>query len=334
MRPADLPASPSGALTRRQLLALGVGVFAVSAAPFLRGRRARLVRRAVPLMGTVAEIGVVHENPVYAHAAIDVAFSALRRVEALMTRFSPMSDVGRANRLAMHDAVWVAPATAAVLEAALAWASASDGSFDPCIGRAVELWDVEHRTVPPPAALVRRLAGRRLYRTLDLDRTAGHARVRFADRDVEIDLGGIAKGYGVDRAVAALREWGITRGIVDVGGDLYALGRTEDGEPWRVGIRSPTDPEGLVGTLDVADAAVATSGDYERFFLYHGRRYHHLLDPATAAPRLTPIHSVTIRAHSCLAADAGATAVYGWPEEAARRALRAGGGGAELLREL
>jgi thiamine biosynthesis lipoprotein len=214
----------------------------------------------------------------------------------------------------MREAVPVAPATAAALEAALAWASASDGSFDPCIGRAVELWDVEHRTVPPPPGLVRRLAGRRLYRTLDLDRdrTTGRARVRFSDRDVEIDLGGIAKGYGVDRAVAALREWGITRGIVDVGGDLYALGRTADGEPWRVGIRSPTNPEGLVGTLDVADAAVATSGDYERFFMYHGRRYHHLMDPATAAPRLTPIHSVTIRAHSCLAADAGA-----WPRRLA-----------------
>jgi thiamine biosynthesis lipoprotein len=155
--------------------------------------------------------------------------------------------------------------------------------------------------------------------------------VRLTDRDAAIDLGGIAKGYGVDRAADALRHQGIARGIVNVGGDLYAIGRSEDGDPWRVGIRSPTDPDGLMGTLEVADAAVATSGDYERFFEYRGRRFHHLLDPETAAPRVSAAHSVTVRAASCIDADAAATAVFGLDQTDAARLLRSAGRGIELV---
>ncbi len=318
------PAGP----TRRQMIALGVGVFAVTAAPFLRSRRARLVRRTVPLMGTLAEVGVVHEHPVYAHSAIDAAFDALRGVEALMTRFAATSDVGRANQLAIEDAVDISPATAAVLVAAVDWGVASDGRFDPCLARVTDLWDVRNRTAPPPVAQVRRFAGRHLYRALDLD-LGPQPRVRLTDRDAAIDLGGIAKGYGVDRAVAALRSWGVDRGIVNVGGDLYALGTSDDGDPWQVGIRSPTTPDRVSGTLPLADAAVATSGDYEQYFTADGQRYHHLLDPETAAPRRSVTHSVTVRAATCLAADAAATAAFGLDLSVARRLLQRRG--AELV---
>ncbi len=136
-----------------------------------------------------------------------------------------------------------------------------------------------------------------------------------------IDLGGIAKGYAVDRAVAALRAHGIERGLVNAGGDLYAVGRSEDGDPWRVGIRHPEDPRRLLGELAIEDAAVATSGDYERAFRHAGRTFHHLLDPRTAAPREAAPHSVSVQAASCLEADAAATAAFGMGSEAAVRAL-------------
>jgi thiamine biosynthesis lipoprotein len=320
MASADTP--PTAHPSRREIIAVGVGAFVIAAAPFLRRRGARLARRTVPVMGTIAELAVVHDDPVTAHAAMDSAIAELRRVEALMSRYAAASDVGRANRFAARDAVEVSTETAAVLEAAIAWAMASDGAFDPCIGRAVTLWDVEHRTAPPPAAEVRRLAGRGLYRALDVTGGA-RPRVRLASRDAEVDLGGIAKGYGVDRAADTLRRWGVTRGVVNVGGDLYAMGRSEDGDPWRVGIRSPRDPDGLTGSIEVTDAAIATSGDYERFFEYRGRRYHHLLDPRTATPRQSATHSVTIRAPSCLDADAAATALFGLDRALARRLLRA-----------
>ena len=144
-----------------------------------------------------------------------------------------------------------------------------------------------------------------------------------------IDLGGVAKGYAVDRAVAALRDRGIEHALVGAGGDLYALGRSPAGEPWRIGIRSPDDSDGLVGTLQAENSAIATSGDYVQFFLYGGRRYHHLLDPTTGEPRRSAQRSVTVRADSCMAADAGATATFGMSHADADGLLARRGGRVE-----
>jgi thiamine biosynthesis lipoprotein len=273
-------------------------------------------------MGTVAEIAVVHDDRRFAHGAIDAAFRELREVERLMTRFSNSSDVGRANLKGGDGPVPVSESTRTVLLEALAWAESSDGAFDPAVGKAVELWDVANRDEPPPSAAVQRLAARRFYRALDVDTWLGRPVVRFTESDVAIDLGGIAKGYGVDRAVQSLRSRGITDGLVNVGGDLYALGKSADGDPWRVGVRSPFDPGRLAGRTEVTDAAVATSGDYIQYFRYGGRRYHHLLDPATGAPRVSQVHSVTVMAHTCMTADAAATAVFGMPEQRAAGLLR------------
>jgi len=138
---------------------------------------------------------------------------------------------------------------------------------------------------------------------------------------MEIDLGGIGKGYGVDRAVAALREWGVRDAIVNVGGDLYAMGTSEDGDPWRVGIRSPDDPSRMIRSIDASDRAVATSGVYEQYFDWRGRRFHHLLDPATGEPRRTAERTLTIAAADCMTADAAATALFGRPAAAMTREL-------------
>ena len=304
--------------TRREVIALGFGAFVVAAVPLARRSRGGLVRRTIPVMGTIAEVAVVHRDPQYAHAAIDAAFDELRLVDRLMTRFTTTSEIGRANAGAWRDGIAVSDPTAAVLYESLRWAEASDGAFDPCLGRAVELWDVGHRTEPPAASAIRPLAGRRLYRGLDLD----GGMVRFTDPEIALDLGGIGKGYAVDRAVAALRSWGIERALVNAGGDLYALGGSEDGDPWNVGIRSPSDPTRLAGEIEVSDAAIATSGDYLQRFLHGGRSYHHLLDPATGEPRITGEHSITIKAGTCMAADAGATAVFGMDQTQARALLR------------
>ena len=329
MRNADR--APSPAFTRREILTLGIGAFVVASIPLAGRGRQELARRAMPVMGTIAEVAVVHRDPRQAHAAIDAAMEELQAVERLMTRFSQTSDIGRANRLAATRPVSVSQQTAAVLREALAWAEASAGDFDPCIGRAIRLWDVGQRQIPPPEDAVRPLAGRGLYRGLDLGTWRGSPVVRFRDPGVEVDLGGIAKGYGVDAAVHALQRRGITQAIVNVGGDLYALGESEAGGPWRVGVRSPDDPSRLAGEVAVSDGAVATSGDYLQYFSYGGRRYHHLLDPTTAAPRRTAVHSVTVAASTCLAADAAATAVYGMAPERAERLLRTRAPGARIV---
>lgn len=302
----SMPRRPS----RREVIALGIGALAIAAVPFTR-RRHKLVRRTVPVMGTLAEVGVVHGDETYAQRAIDAAMEELRMVERLMTRFDANSDVGRANRLAAANAVPVSGQTATVLLEALEWAEASDGAFDPCLGSVMRLWDVGSRSKPPAHKEIQRLAARRLYRGLDVDTYRGRPAVRFTDSDVAIDLGGIGKGYGVDRAVQALRDWGIENGLVNVGGDLYALGTSEDGDPWKVGVRSPRDANKLSDKLELSDAAVATSGDYLQYFQHGGERYHHLIDPASGTPRRTEMHSVTVRAGRCITADAAATVAFG-----------------------
>lgn len=317
--------------TRRDFLTLGVGAFVVAATPGLLRKRIRMARRRIPVMGTVADVAVPHHDPVYAQRAIDAALDELRFVDRIMTRFRDDSEVGRANLVAWREPVGIGPATAAVLEESLHWARATDGRFDPCLGRAMEMWDPEDRTVPPAPEQVRRWAERGLWKALELDRSAGGWVVRLRDRDAALDLGGIAKGYGVDRAAEALRRWGVENALVNVGGDLRALGASEDGDAWKVGVRDPFDPSALVATLRVTDAAVATSGDYQRFFAYGGRRYHHLLDPISGEPRESASHSVTVEAATCMIADAAATAVFGSGEDKARALLAAAGRDARVV---
>lgn len=317
--------------SRREFVALGVGALVVAATPGVIRPRRRLVRRTVPVMGTLAEVGVVDRDEHRAHRAIDAAIAELRAVDRTMTRFSPDSEVGRANREAARGPVPVSAATAEVIAAGLVWAEASDGAFDPALGRAVELWNVGHRSAPPAADGLRRFAGAGLYRSLELDRRAGEPVVVYHDDAVGIDLGGIAKGYGVDRAARALREWGVTDALVNVGGDLYALGVSEDGDPWEVGVRDPDDETRLAATFRISDRAIATSGDYEQYFVHDGRRYHHLLDPRTGEPRRTGIRSVTVAADRCMTADAAGTAVFGEPGEAARRRIATVDRNAEIL---
>jgi thiamine biosynthesis lipoprotein len=321
-------------MSRRQVLALGVGGFVVLGTGLATRARAQIVRRTVPVMGTIADLAVVHRDAAEAHATIDVAIAELTRVEALMSLFTDRSDVGRANARAAVEGVPVSAETVGVLREALAWAGTSDGAFDPALGRAIRVWDVGHRAKPPEERVVRRLAGRRLYRAVDVGHWRGAPAVRFTGPDVEIDLGGIAKGYAVDRAADALRARGIAQALVNVGGDLVAIGGAQDGEPWRIGIQSPWEPGRLAGEATIRDAAIATSGDYLQFFMHRGERYHHLLDPATGAPRRTPVRSLTIMATTCMAADTAATTVYGMPRARAERILAARAPGARIVSEL
>lgn len=306
---------------RREFLVLGVGAFVVASSPLVGRRSPRVVRRTLPIMGTLAEVTVVHGDDRVAQRAIDAAFAALTRVDATMSRYRPDSDVGRANRFAARVPVTIAPATYTVLESALRWASASDGAFDPAIGRVTELWDVQHAHEPPPDRAVRALAARRFYRHVQLGAERGAPSVYFTDPDIHLDLGAIAKGYGVDRAADAMRQSGVAHALVNVGGEIVALGEAPDGNPWRVGIQAPDDSRALLGTVEVSDRAIATSGDYEQFFRYRGVRYHHLMDPEIAAPRRTTEHSVTVEAASCMDADAATTAVFGMSGEQSRRVL-------------
>jgi len=328
-----MPLDPESRSTlgRREFLTIGTGMFVGLSLPIAFRRRIAITKRTIPVMGTIAEIQVAHGDVRRAEAAIDAAIAELRWVERTMTRFTATSDIGRANLGAAREGVTIRPETALVVRRALDWALASDGRFDPAAGEVSELWDVLHRHEPPPAAQVERLAGRGFWRKVDLSTFHGAPALRYDDRDIHLDLGAIAKGYSIDRATTALRDRGIAHAIVTVGGDLYALGHSPEGEPWKVGIRNPRDLSALSATLDVADRAVTTSGDYERFFRWRGHRYHHLMDPVTAAPRLTPMHSLTILGDRTIDADAASTSGFGLSHAAATTLARRMIPGAEAI---
>jgi len=297
--------------SRREFLAVGIGALVLASVPLAARRCGRLVRRTVPLMGTIAEIVVLHDDEYLAQEAIDAAFTELRRVEALMTRFSATSDIGRVNLARVGAATVVSAETQRVVEEALRWADARGGAYDPAIGGAVALWDVINRHEPPPDDRVREYAGRKFYRAIESGRRSGGAVVIRHEALGALDLGSIAKGYGVDRAIAVLRGRGFTQAVVAAGGDLHVIGDGPDHGGWQIGIQSPFDSHELLGRFALTDAAVATSGTYLRYFQYRGRRYHHLLDPETGAPRETLVKSFTVRADSCMHADVASTACYG-----------------------
>ena len=317
---------------RREFVGLGLGAFVVASIPLARHRPVGVVRRAIPVMGTIAQFAVVHRDQRQAHAAIDAAFDELLWVERTMTRFTDTSDIGRANLFATIDGVIVTPETARVTREALRWAAALDGRYDPAIGAVCRLWDVKHRHEPPSADRVSELADRRFFQSVEVGTLHGAPTLRYHDDGARLDLGSIAKGYGVDRAVHALRKLGIEKAVVVAGGDLYALGTSPSGDPWSIGIQSPTDERAIVGTLALSDRAVATSGTYRQFFRYRGHKYHHIMDPATGRPRETAMQSLTVIADSVMHADASTTALFGMTESEITQALARDLPGAQLAR--
>lgn len=304
--PADLPVSRRWVLRgllAGGALALGGGVALLGG----RGRRVLTATRA--MMGTTATILVAQADAARAEAAVSVAFAQMEAVARRMTRYDPGSDVGRVNA-ADRAPVPVHPDTAAVVQAALAVARASDGAFDPALDRLTTLWGFHGSAAPrqvPPAERLRPWAGGGLYRTVRLEGAASVPTLCLTDPRAGLDLGGIAKGFAVDAAVETLRAHGIRNALVEAGGDLCALGRDPDGQPWPVGVRHPRRPGHLLATLRLSDEAAATSGDEMQHFEMDGKRYGHLIEPGPARPA-GYVQSITVRAASAMHADALATA--------------------------
>lgn len=236
-------------------------------------------------------------------AAVAAAFSEIARIEALMTPHRADSDVARLS--AAPRTATVAPETAAVITLGLEIAARSDGAFDLTLGQLKALWGIETEAprVPAPAELAAALA-----ETGPGALTVTGQQVHKRAPQLAVDLGGIAKGYAVDRALAVLHAAGVTSAAVNAGGDLALLG-SKQGRPWRIGIQHPRRPGEVLTTLTAVDRAVVTSGDYERSFEQAGRRYHHLFDPRSGYPA-ERCQSVTVLAPAAMLADALATALF------------------------
>ena len=260
-------------------------------------------------MGSQLRLAAWTADEPSAVAAFAQVFREFDRLEALLSIWKPGSDVVRINEAAGRTAVAVSRDTIVVLEAAAQASEWTGGKFDITFGALADIWKFDHDqddTVPDRRAIEARLPLVD-YRFVHVDRAAGTAFISKAD--TRIHLGGIGKGYAVDRAAVILRARGLSDFLIQSGGDLYVAG-LNDGAPWKLGIADPRGTGGQTfATLELSNGTLSTSGDYERFFIENGIRYHHLLDPDRGTPAAGS-RSVTIVADSAMLADVLSTGVF------------------------
>jgi thiamine biosynthesis lipoprotein len=271
--------------------------------------RMRSVERVGVAMGSELRLTASTTDEAAARVAFDAVFAEFERLEALMSTWRPGSDVLRINASAGVQAVPVAADVRDVLRQARQISEWSDGTFDVTFGALTDVWKFDHdqdNSIPSPEAIRARLPLID-YRQIEIDDRAGT--VFLKRKGMKIHLGGIGKGYAVDHALSILHKAGLRDFMIQAGGDLY-VGGHKDGRLWRLGINDPRGPEGMsFATIDLTDSTFSTSGDYARFFMKDGVRYHHILDPSTGQPaRLC--RSVTIAAASPVLADAVAKGVF------------------------
>ena len=303
---------------RRADLAAGLGSFALLATGC--GERSRLF--ALPAGGHVfrgfamgstytvkiATPGVAKTTLATAQA---VVADALADVVGRMSHYDPASELSRLNRQPIGQAMAVSEPTLWVFRVAQDVRSASGGAFDVAVGRAVDAWGFgpsERPRAVLPAPATQSLQDLQSDGALQLDE---HAATLTRHTEAWANLAGIAKGFGVDQAAAALERMDIADYMIEVGGEIRTLGRNAEGRPWQLAIERPDAmPQRALHIVPLDGKALATSGDYRNFFMHQGQRYSHEIDPASAAPVRHALASVSVVAADCTHADAWSTALF------------------------
>lgn len=261
-------------------------------------------------MGTIVQVTIWTDDEPGAAQAAQAVFAEFRRLDAMMTTWTPDSEISKINAAAgTGKAVPVSAEAYAVIARALEVSKASQGVFDITVGAYGGLWKFDEDmdgTLPDPAEVLKR---KKLVNWKDVVLDKRRHTVRLKRAGMKITLGGIAKGYAVDRAAALLDQAGFGSFIVQAGGDMYVSG-DKNGTPWVVGIRDPRGPrDQSFAVAPIKDHSFSTSGDYERGFVKDGVRYHHILDPRTAQPARAS-RSVTIMAKDAFTADAWSKVLF------------------------
>ena len=261
-------------------------------------------------MGSELHLTAWTADEASATRAFDDASYEFDRLEKLMSVWIEGSDVLRLNAAAGDHPVPISPETREVLTIAREISDETGGRFDVTFAALSGLWkfDTQNKdnTVPEKREIQKRLPFIN-YKKLIVD---GHANTAFLERKgMSVNLGGIGKGYAVDRAVAIFRRHGLADFMIQAGGDMYVAGKRGD-RPWRVGIRDPRGPaDRSFAALDLTEGTFSTSGDYERFFIKDGRRYHHIIDLSVGEPAMK-CRSVTLVTDRAVIADALAKGIF------------------------
>lgn len=286
----------------------------ISAQGFLHFQKEQEVTSEQFLMDTLVSIRVIGNDQKQLHEAVEKAFREMKRIEKLTDRFQPAessqctSEVCRVNSGAGRKAEVVDEDVFVMLSLAKKYADLSRGAFDITIGSLLDLWGfgkIEQK-VPEDKEIKKALALVD-YQELLLNNTDNSV---FLKRPgMSLDLGGIAKGYAAGKAMQVLQDYGVKGALINAGGNITVLGQKADNKPWKIGIQDPRDSEEIIGVLKLNNESAVTSGDYNRFFIYRGRRYHHIISPFTGYPADKNM-SVTVVASDPGVADILSTALF------------------------
>ncbi len=282
-----------------------LSVLSILAVSLFKSRRKESVTYSRALMGTIVQITVMEGAEERYDRAAEAAFTEIQRLEEILSAYKGGSDVSRISKNA-GEPVQVSPETIEVLKTAVRVAELSNGAFDPTVGALGNLWGYsgEKGAVPTDEEIAKVLPLVD-YGAIEIDESPSKAGLKR--KGMSLNLGGVAKGYIVNKAVEALKREGVARGIIHAGGDMVVF-QVDEKEPFSIGIQHPREKR-LLGKASVYSGAVATSGDYERFFEIGGKRYHHILDPRTGFPA-EGTQSATVIAKDPTLADALSTAVF------------------------
>jgi FAD:protein FMN transferase len=266
-----------------------------------------LVKRSQMLMGTLVWVSAVAPSEAEAQQAATAGLGEIRRLEEILSTWIPESELSRVNSSAGRNAVAVSPETIDVLMKSIEMDRLTDGGFNIAIGPAVEAWNVSREGRIPSEAELAAVRPLIILRNLQVDGVSGNVFLRVAG--MRVDIGGIGKGYAADLAAGVMKQAGATAGVVAISGDIKTFGRMPDGKRFLFGIQHPRKEGMLLGQLELEDEAVSTAGDYQRYFMKDGIRYHHILDPKTLQPaRLS--QSVTVVAKEGVIADGLDTGIF------------------------
>jgi len=260
------------------------------------------------MMGTLVSFTVVGIEKEQADTAIHAAADEMQRIEDAFTIYGAVeNDVKRFNRSPVNHPVVLNDEVSHLLRISMRIHQQSHGAFNPALGALNKLWGFSQTPAPkhPPQ---KKLIEKTRQGLDDCIHESEQGWWRDSEQ-CQLDFGGIAKGYAIDRGIQVLKKNHISNALIDAGGDLRLIGQHGE-QAWRIGVRNPRDAKKILGMLQLqGDVSVVTSGDYERFFIDHGKRFHHLLNPHTGYPSMQS-RSVTVVANQAMLADAWSTAVF------------------------
>ncbi|MCD6539164.1 MAG: FAD:protein FMN transferase [Candidatus Omnitrophica bacterium] len=264
----------------------------------------RLYKKTFISLGTFIEVSSPYKK------ALPLVFSTFRRLERIFNIYDENSQISQVNQQAGVEPVKVDRELVEAVKLAKDLCKITGGAFDPSIGKAILFWKEKIKNKDQQEVSESKVDYLKTFKGIKYIKIDEAKQTIFIDKKgLILDLGGMVKGYIVDKAVQVLKKNNIDSALINAGGDIYCLGK-RFGKFWRIGIRNPKALSSIIETLNIEDMAIATSGDYEQFFQYKGEKFSHIIDPETLYPVKSKIRSVTVIAPNTTTADGLATAFF------------------------